>query len=101
MLKSLQESDVGAANKSNLQAMLSTVQSYSTPEECHQLCRYVHSKACYKESEHKIIIIFEDSATRKLVTDSLAQLGFSHKTSRAPASPIEDELEKLLQALEI
>ena len=92
--------DVGQANRNGLQTLQTTLAGYSKPELCFELVRQISVKPCFKKGEHKLTLVMHQPATRDIIHSSLLQLQYDHKATKAPASPLEDELELFLQALQ-
>ena len=69
-------------------------------EELGERVRVFRLSRCFDNSKTKLIMHLSCPDRRKVMKDSLSQLGVTWTLSKAPPGAMEDELEKYLAAIE-
>ena len=106
MLNSLVEflsrpaTDIGQANRSAMSALKSLLENMPAPHNALEHCKHLTTKQCFNKANTKLCVICPNRETRATIHDSLLQLGVEWKAEKQPASSLEDDMEKWIQALE-
>ena len=101
LLEALIKCDIGQQNRADLQVVKDIVDTSADPATVFEYCRHIHCKGCYDKKTHKLTLIIPDRNSRHAVVKAMNQLQVTHKATRPPPGPVEDDLEKYLQALEL
>jgi hypothetical protein len=98
LIEALAKADVGAANRTALEAMVTKL-SEASQAEIMEAVPLIKLGKCYDEGTVKILIHMRDRNHNKLIMDSLVQLGAKAGLGKAPAGHVERELSEWLAAL--
>ena len=89
--------DIGARNQADMKALSEMLETLDVAGKC-SMVKMCRADKMYKEGLTRISLAITDMAARKLVIDSLAQLGAERKFGMAPRTNQERELQLWLES---
>ena len=101
LVKLLMEQDIGRGNREALKALHTAIENMEVPAKAHDQVRVIALKPCYDQLNYKLTVVITDRAARQSITAAIGQLDWDHKSTKPPPGPVEDDLEKWLQSLEL
>ena len=98
-----QKDTIGLHNHTELKKHFDVYEMLNTAEEKNEMIRYCRLAKVFDKEKRRIVLAWGQgyNQERKVVMDSLRQLGAEHKVCSAPRGAMERELQKMLEDLMI